>query len=392
MSNSILHKFSLIPEVTYGVTPATPTFVLTPVTGVNLALSKGTLESGIINLNRQVTDVRHGNRQVGGEISTELIYGEFDLLLQALLGGTWTPRIAAYTAGTISAASADNSLNDSANAFPVFLVGENVSVSGFTGAGIVTNLGNAVIVSRTVSKLVLSGITLTTDAAGEVVTITSLNQTLVPGVTQRSFSALRQYTDVAATGSNYPFQLYKGLEVNKLSLTLSPESFVKAGFSMFGREMVLSNADPATAYTAASTRKPFDAFSGVVTVDGSAVANITEIQLTVENGIQPRFVLFDDKTLAPKIGRCRVTGTITLYFQDSTFLSAFNGATKRALSFTLTDPVGNTYTFDLPSILGTGAQTDVQGESDIMVPFPFSAIFETGAAIPDALKITRDPL
>lgn len=306
MSNSILHKLSIIPEVTYGTTPATPTFLEIPHTGSNLALAKNTMESGIISPTRQVTDVRHGNRQVGGDISCELLYGTFDEMLAALLGGAWSSNV------------------------------------------------------------------------------------LVPGVTRKSFSVLRQFTDIAGSGENFPFQLYKGVELNKLSLNITPESFVKADFSVFGRELALANTAPTdSTFTAAANRKPFDTFSGSVLVNGDAVANITEIQLSIENGIQPRFVLFDDKSNEPKIGKCRVTGTLTLYFADSALLAAFNGGDKRSLEFVIEDPQSNSYTFELPSILGTGAQTDVQGESDIMIPFPFTAIYERGAGTPESIKITR---
>jgi hypothetical protein len=75
-----------------------------------------------------------------------------------------------YSAGTISAAAADNSINDSAAAFPAFAVGDRISVTGFTGAGTTAN-AVATVVSRTASKIVLSGVTLVNDAAGETVTV-----------------------------------------------------------------------------------------------------------------------------------------------------------------------------------------------------------------------------
>lgn len=73
-----------------------------------------------------------------------------------------------YTATTISAASGDNSINDSANAFPLYPAGAIIHISGFTGGA---PSGLATVVSSTVSKIVVSGLTLTTDAAGESVTV-----------------------------------------------------------------------------------------------------------------------------------------------------------------------------------------------------------------------------
>ena len=74
-----------------------------------------------------------------------------------------------YTATTISAASGDNSINDSANNFPLFNAGATIYISGFTGTA--GNNGTATVTSATVSKIVISGITLVTDAAGESVRV-----------------------------------------------------------------------------------------------------------------------------------------------------------------------------------------------------------------------------
>jgi hypothetical protein len=74
-----------------------------------------------------------------------------------------------YTNTTISAAAADNSLNDSANNFPLFAPGSTIYISGFTGTP--ANNGAVTVTSSTVSKLVVSGITFVNDAAGESVTV-----------------------------------------------------------------------------------------------------------------------------------------------------------------------------------------------------------------------------
>lgn len=73
-----------------------------------------------------------------------------------------------YTAATISAAAADNSINDSATSFPVFVPGDKITISGFTGGG---PNGVATVESRTTAKIVLSGVSVTTDAEGESVTV-----------------------------------------------------------------------------------------------------------------------------------------------------------------------------------------------------------------------------
>lgn len=92
------------------------------------------------------------------------------------------------TAATISAASGDNSFNDSANGFATagFAVGDRVQVTGFA-----TNAANnalpAVIVSVVAGKIVVSGAALVTEAAGASVTIAKLTtvRTTVDQLVQR---------------------------------------------------------------------------------------------------------------------------------------------------------------------------------------------------------------
>ena len=74
-----------------------------------------------------------------------------------------------YSAATIDAASADNSINSSVAGFPIVYPGATVRISGFTGTP--ANNDMYTVVSATTSKLVLTDGTLVTDAAGETVTL-----------------------------------------------------------------------------------------------------------------------------------------------------------------------------------------------------------------------------
>ena len=73
-----------------------------------------------------------------------------------------------YTALTISASVADNSYNSSVNAFPLLAVDDVITVSGFTDPA---NNGAKTVVSSTVSKIIVSGAALVTEAAGASISI-----------------------------------------------------------------------------------------------------------------------------------------------------------------------------------------------------------------------------
>lgn len=80
------HSMAYIPEVTYGVTPATPAFQTLRHNGTSLGTSKTSLESAEIRTDRQVAHFRLGNRSVSGDIPIELSYTTFDDFLEAGLG------------------------------------------------------------------------------------------------------------------------------------------------------------------------------------------------------------------------------------------------------------------------------------------------------------------
>lgn len=93
MADGSRHSLRLVPEVVPGVTPPNPTWQTVRHTGTTLALSKESLQSEELRDDRQIADFRLGARQVGGDISIELSYGSFDVILEALLAGTWDENI-----------------------------------------------------------------------------------------------------------------------------------------------------------------------------------------------------------------------------------------------------------------------------------------------------------
>lgn len=90
MSNGNRHTMYYVPEASYGVTPLTPAFKYLRHNTTTLAQAKNTLQSAEIRPNRQIVDFRMGTGQAGGNVVSELAYGDFDDALEALFMGTWT--------------------------------------------------------------------------------------------------------------------------------------------------------------------------------------------------------------------------------------------------------------------------------------------------------------
>ena len=88
--------------------------------------------------------------------------------------GTAVLTSATYTASTISAATSDDSFNDSASAFPIteYGVGDLIQVSGFSNAANNKTYANSHrITAITASKITVAASNLTTESAGSAITI-----------------------------------------------------------------------------------------------------------------------------------------------------------------------------------------------------------------------------
>lgn len=292
MADGSRHSLRMVAESSYGVTPSNPVFDYIRHTGTTLGLTKEGLQSEELRDDRQISDFRHGARQVGGDISIELSYGSFDKILEALLGGTWTTDV------------------------------------------------------------------------------------LKAGTTRRSFTLERFFGDILS--ADKPYHRFTGVEFNTLQLQINANAMVTGTIGVVGKDMVTGTAIVAGAkYNAVSTTSPLDSFTGTLNEAGTPIAVITEIQLNLDNGLDPRFVVGSKTTLRPSIGRSNVSGTITAYFENSLLLDKFINETESSILFNLPDGAGNNLKFTLPRIKYNGGQPDVQGEGPITLSMPFQALLDS---------------
>lgn len=202
---------------------------------------------------------------------------------------------------------------------------------------------------------------------------------LKAGVDRKSFSFMRHFADLPG-GSN-PYFLYTGIEISSLKLQISANAMITGTMSVVGKGQATAAAAPAGAtFNPASTKSPLDSFTGVLKENNTIIAVVTEIQLNLENGISPRFVVGSKDSISPSIGRSNCSGQLTAYFEDSTLVDKFLNETESSLEFTLPDAANSTQKYTLPRIKYTGGQPDVKGEGPIMLTMPFQALLDPTSA------------
>lgn len=88
-AQSAQHETYYIAETSWGVTPATPAFKTLRTTANSLGTDRAMTISPEMNAKRQKRYGRLGNEDAGGDIGFSHAYGDFDDIIEALLGGTW---------------------------------------------------------------------------------------------------------------------------------------------------------------------------------------------------------------------------------------------------------------------------------------------------------------
>lgn len=205
---------------------------------------------------------------------------------------------------------------------------------------------------------------------------------------RRYFTIERYFGDIQS--ADKPYHRFTACEFSTMSLKISADAMITGTFSVVGSDMVTDTAIISGAtYNTAATTSPLDSFTGSLNENGSPIAVITEIQLNLDNGLDPRYVVGSKRSIQPSIGRSNVSGQITAFFENSTLLDKFINETESDIDFTLPDGAGNQYKFILPRIKYNGGQPDVSGEGPITLSMPFQALFD--ATTGTNLIIERTP-
>jgi len=372
-SDSSLAVVGLVEESSWGTTPSSA-LTLLRITGESLGQQVSTTQSNEINQTRSISDVIRTAVQANGGVNTELSYGNTDALMEGALGSDWAAPLS-VSASTISAAQSDNSLNGSATTeFTNVVVGQWVKVAGFTTPG---NNGFAKVVSKTNAKIVLSGLTLTDEAEGDAVTVTSGGY-LRNGTTKKSYTLEKSFTDVTQ------FIAFTGMRVDTMELSVGTGNVLTANFTFMGKEGAIAQATVGSgAATPAPTNPVLNAIDNVAdfTYGGTSQPfDMTAFTMQVQNNLRSQPAIGSVTPIGVGVGTCTVSGTMNVYFADEDVYEDFVNYATTSLSFRLVDTSGNACIVTMPSFKVTSAQVNAEGlNRDVMAAVSFSA-FQSATA------------
>lgn len=369
---------NVIAETTWGVTPNTPAFQALRFTGESLNYSATFVASEEIRADRMQVDTTKVSQQGSGDINAELTFGTFDTLLTGAFMSDWVTTGTPVTATTITLTKTNGTPNTWS------IGGTGLNVLGAPGQWIRVVRGALTFYARmlTVAPTVVTIAPLTDVASfvtGTSVTITPANY-IRNGVVKKSFTLQKTFNDLAAPG----FFNFTGAKIGTWNLELATGALVKTSFSVMSKDAVLTAAQNSGATITPANLNPsmnaVDNVLGVVFANdpGGQAYYFNTLKLTLDNQLRAQMAIGVVGLVGIEAGKLKTTGSIEIYFENTTIYDRFRASSKMAIDFLIQDTLGNSYIVTLPSVKFTKCEIVAGGQNqDIFAKCDFENLIDS---------------
>lgn len=192
---------------------------------------------------------------------------------------------------------------------------------------------------------------------------------LKAGNLRRSFTIPGYHSDLEGVNK---YRVFRGMNINTMNIAVTTDAIVTAAFGCIGK-----NENPedlsAETFNQATSTGTFDSFSGSIKEGGSTIGIVTEINFTLDNGMERKpTIMTGTEATQPSQGISKLTGNLTVYFNSMALREKYLNSTESSIEFTISNANGS-YTFLMPAVTYTGGNPDVSGPGAITLPLTFEA-------------------
>ena len=199
------------------------------------------------------------------------------------------------------------------------------------------------------------------------------------GTTQRSFT-FEERLDL--NGGNFSFSRFTGVAVNTLSLAINARGLITGSIDCMGQKETLDTAIVTGAtYTAANTKPVMSASGsiGSLTLAGGTTAKVMQMSLQINNNMRNRPLVGSLYTDSLGYGKCDVTGSVQIYFEDNMIYQQALSHGGGAMGFLAGVSANEKYLFSMPNCVFLNPERAPGGNTDdVMITLPFRARFDSG--------------
>ena len=370
--------------------PANGNSVLTELrmTTPDFRMQKNTRVSREVRSDGQIRDRLLNSRETQGGFGFEFHYGSYDDLIASVLrAAAWDS--AANNTGISMTVTASSRTFAGTGIATGLAVGDTVRVRGASNSAN-NGLFKIATVPDANSFTVIAAHSGLVDE-GPTASCATYSQKVTNGTARRSF-LIELYLAGLASGGDYIY--YDSLYPN-LSFNMNQDE-VTGRFDFLGAYPVVGDASVGDGSpTAANTNSVFQAEDGVglCLVDDAVVDLVTEMNFSVDNGLQSRRVI-KQGTVGAKRGQLDVTAQLTTLYGGDGLYSKNLAHTDLSLYFQLYDNTtnpesGNAYAIEIPRLVPTGGDQRFQQGDDVDLPLQLGAQYDSTSG--KTIKIYRFP-
>lgn len=201
---------------------------------------------------------------------------------------------------------------------------------------------------------------------------------LVVGSTERSFAILERHTDI---GVDY---IYRGSRVATMNITAPLGDKAGVTFGLLGTKAEEYTVPGGATFSAATTSDMMVTTNGSFAEDGAPIAYATEWNVTIDNGMEAAFSLFQREAYCISNGIATVSGTMSAYLKDGTLWAKVLNEAETSHVVVLEEGA-DSYTIELPKVRYTQGQKQVGGPGAIIPQYTMSAGYDGTTS----MRITR---
>lgn len=363
-----------------------------------LNLTKQTFESAEIDPSYMVGDFRHGPRSVNGNINGELSGGTYQSFVEAALRRAATA-VSAISSLTLTVA--DDGDNSSVTRSAGSWISDGVRrglvirvTAGLAAGSLNRNLLVLDVVSTTeitVAPLDGGAALAAESAVGSCAVSIPGKYSYVPttGHIDRSYTIEEWHADISLS------RLYTGCKVATMGFRLPATGMSTIEMAFMGQNMALAGSAYFSSPTATSVSGITAAVNGALFSGTTKLALCTGMDINIDGGMSVGQVIGSNITPDVFEGRVRVSGQVTLYLEDDTYLDAFLNESELSLAAALLETSAVDSNFQgiyLPRVKFGAASVD-DGEKGLIVTAPFTALRRgTLAGVNDTVMQVQDSL
>ena len=206
---------------------------------------------------------------------------------------------------------------------------------------------------------------------------TASNGVIEVGSERASYTIHQAFTDLSTTKDNHQ---YVGCEFNSFSMTIPADGLVECTVGVIGATMTShDNRQDGTVSNFSDTNEPFHSSDCEITIDGgsTALTTITELSLSIDNGIATTNRVGSDVPIQGGIGKCRVTGSMTAHFESTTLYEKFldnNNFVDLTIRVGASGGAETGILFDMSKVRITAGNIEIGGEGLVSVALEFTAL------------------